>query len=115
MFIEYRQIDGYVVGVYEDIPNDVSSEHLIYDLRVFDEDGNFLNLKHDIKLGDEFQYVIYVVKNENDEIVGVSSIQQSPPAQYLLEKLVKKDQEINELKKAVLELSLLMGGIGNDV
>lgn len=102
VYLEYQKVSGYVVKIHADEPATVPEVHGIH-------------ATGDFSPGDEFQYCIYVTLAEG-EVTGTASVQQAPPATYLLQRLADKDQEIKELKQELATTQealdfIIMGGM----
>lgn len=101
VYLEYQKSDGYVVKIHEVEPVEVIAEHGIIETDQFN-------------LNDEFTYAIYAHLDENGVANGTfGAVQQSPTAQYMLQRLAEKDAKIAELEQILADLSSLLidGGV----
>ena len=93
MFLKYQESTKIVVGIYNEQPT---------------TEAGYLVATSDVySLGDEFENLIKIITVDTNGVVdSTSSIKQAPQAQYLLEQLATKDQQISVLQTTVDQLVL---------
>ena len=98
MYLIYRQIDGYVVSIQEDEPQNV-------------EDGYGTAQSERFSPGDEFEYYIkvYVDEIKDGYVTSYAAIRQSAPAQEILQDLQQKQTQIDEL--TLMLGDFILGGV----
>lgn len=99
-WLMYDNISGYVVAISDSEITTIPEGNSVY-----------VDALDKYTVGEELTYAIYVVRDENNNVVALSAVQQSPTAQYLVQELAEKDAKILELQQLVADLASITLGV----